>query len=103
MRFKKTNTNTKLIALFFLFLSSSILAQKSKVQAAWRGLSDYEETLKDGKPNISYLNKAKEAIDLALQNEETKKLSRTHAYKMRISYATFQYNLNEEMKKNEIE
>lgn len=76
-------------------------AQKGKVQTAWRGLSDYEETVRDGKPDISYLNKAKEAIDLALVNEDTKKQAKTHAYKLRISYAQFQYSLDEERKKLE--
>jgi tetratricopeptide (TPR) repeat protein len=76
-------------------------AQKGKVQTAWRGLSDYEESLKEGNPNINYLNKAKEAIDMALAHEDTKNLAKTHAYKMRISYAQFQYDLSQEMKKLE--
>ena len=84
-----------------LFIVNAASAQKGKVQTAWRALSDYEETLKDGKPNISYLNKAKEAIDLALTNDDTKNQGKTHAYKLRISYAQFQYNLDEEKKKLE--
>lgn len=90
-----------------LFLSSCLIlvqfgfSQKSKVQAAWRNLSDYEETIKEGKPNIDYLNKANEAIDLALANEDTKKQTRTHAYKLRISYSIFQYKLTDEIKKLE--
>ncbi len=84
-----------------VFICNVATAQKSKVQTAWRGLSDYEETLKDGKPDISYLNKAKEAIDLALVNEDTKNQAKTHAYKLRISYALFQYNLDEEKKRLE--
>lgn len=77
------------------------LAQKSKVQTAWRSLNDYETTVKDGKPDLVYLNKAKEAIDLALANEETKNQAKTHAYKARISYAQYQYNLAQELKKLE--
>jgi len=84
-----------------LLIATSTFAQKGKVQTAWRGLSDYEETLRDGKPNIDYLTKANEAIDLALANEDTKKQAKTHAYKMRISYAQFQYKLDEEKKKLE--
>jgi tetratricopeptide (TPR) repeat protein len=84
-----------------VFITHSAVAQKSKVQTAWRALSDYEETLKEGKPNISYLNKAKEAIDLALANDDTKNQSKAHAYNLRISYALFQYNLDEERKKLE--
>lgn len=90
----------KSLAFFVLFAGYAV-AQKSKVQTAWRGLSDYEETVKDGKPNISYLNKAKEAIDLALAHNDTKNQAKTHAYKMRISYALFQYTLDEEKKKLE--
>lgn len=77
------------------------IAQKSKVQTAWRSLNDYETTVKDGKPDLVYLNKAKEAIDLALANEETKNQAKTHAYKARISYAYYQYNLSQELKKLE--
>lgn len=77
------------------------LAQKSKVQTAWRSLNDYEATVKDGKPDVLYLNKAKEAIDLALANEETKNQGKTHAYKARISYAQYQYSLAQELKKLE--
>ncbi|MBL7911195.1 MAG: tetratricopeptide repeat protein [Bacteroidia bacterium] len=77
------------------------VAQKAKVQTAWRSLNDYEATVKDGKPDIAYLNKAKEAIDLALANEETKNQGKTHAYKARISYAQYQYSLAQELKKLE--
>ncbi len=87
--------------LLGLTISGAAVSQKGKVQAAWRGLSDYEETLKDGKPDVSYLAKANEAIDLALANEATKGQAKTHAYKLRISYAKFQYDLNEEKKKLE--
>ncbi|MDP1800281.1 MAG: hypothetical protein Q8L81_02935 [Bacteroidota bacterium] len=77
------------------------VAQKSKVQTAWRSLNDYEATVKDGKPDVVYLTKAKEAIDLALANEETKNQGKTHAYKARISYAFYQYSLAQELKKLE--
>lgn len=85
----------------YLLFSNFSFSQKSKVQAAWRGLSDYEETVKEGKPNLTYLTKANEAIDLALANEDTKKQAKTHAYKFRISYFFFQYKLVEEIKKLE--
>ncbi len=77
------------------------MAQKSKVQTAWRALNDYEATVRDGKPDILYLNKAKEAIDLALANEETKNQGKTHAYKARITYAYYQSELTAELKKAE--
>ena len=89
------------ITAIVLLSCSSVDAQRAKVQTAWRNLSDYEETLKEGKPELSYLTKANEAIDMALANPDTKNQTKTHAYKMRISYAIFQYNLNQESKKLE--
>lgn len=77
------------------------MAQKNKVQSAWRALSDYEGTVADGKPDVVYLNKAKEAIDLALANEETKNQAKTHAYNCRINYALYQNALRDEQKKLE--
>ncbi len=92
----------KLTCFFaFVAVTGSAFAQKGKVQAAWRSLTDYETTVSEGKPDLNYLNKAKEAIDLALQNEDTKNKGKTHAYKCRISYAQFQYDLNQELKKLE--
>lgn len=94
----------KVIGLvFFLSLAATAWAQKSQVQAAWRALSDYEDTRKENpqKPEQKYLLKAKESIDNALLHEDTKNQVKTHAYKLRISYALYQYNLNEEVKKQE--
>lgn len=75
-------------------------AQKTKVQNAWRALNDYESTLKD-KPDVSYLMKAKENIDLALANEDTKNQAKTYAYYCRIMYNLYHYNLLQEQKKLE--
>lgn len=90
-----------LLTIALVLGGAHAFAQKSKVQAAWRALSDYEETQKDGKPNLEYLNSAKEAIDLALANEDTKKQTKTHAYKLRISYGLYQYKLNEQLQRLE--
>ena len=76
------------------------LSQKNKVQSAWRALNDYESTLND-KPDFDYLKKAKENIDLATANEETKNQAKTYAYKCRIMYNIYQYNLRAEQKKLE--
>ncbi|MCE3258911.1 MAG: hypothetical protein K0S12_552 [Bacteroidetes bacterium] len=76
-------------------------SQKTKVQTAWRALNDYEATVKDGKPDLIYLNKAKDAIDAALVHEDTKNQGKTHAYKARISYAYYQNALSQELKKLE--
>jgi hypothetical protein len=89
------------ISLLLVASASEALAQRAKVQTAWRNLSDYEETLKEGKPELSYLTKANEAIDQALLHEDTKNQTKAHAYKMRITYAIFQYNLSAQSKKLE--
>ena len=86
--------------LAFIALPMIGLAQKVKVQNAWRALNDYESTLKD-KPDLSYLMKAKDNIDLALANEETKIQAKTYAYYCRIMYDLYQYNLKAEQKKLE--
>ncbi len=93
---------TKIIVLTASVLFSvNLFSQKGKVQTAWRSLTDYESTAAEGKPEIKYLDKAKEAIDQALQNEDTKNKGKTHAYKARISYAHYQYDLSQEVKRLE--
>ena len=85
------------IALLIV-LPFSVFSQKSKVQGAWRSLSDYESTLNDN-PDVSYLLKAKESIDLATANEETKNQVKTYAYRFRIYINLFSNSLKEEEKK----
>ncbi len=85
------------IALLFV-LPFSVFSQKGKVQGAWRSLSDYESTLNDN-PDVSYLLKAKESIDLATANEETKNQVKTYAYRFRIYINLFSNSLKEEEKK----
>jgi len=77
------------------------ISQKMKVQTAWRALNDYESTLKDGKPDLAYLNKAKEAIEVALANDDTKNQGKTWAYKARIHYNYYNYAFLQETKKLE--
>lgn len=77
---------------------SGAFAQKSKVNAAWRGLTDYQATVKE-KPDVSYLNKAKEAIDMAAASEETKDNVKMHTYRAQIYYELFKYNLKQEEEK----
>ncbi|MES2681306.1 MAG: hypothetical protein V4635_15530 [Bacteroidota bacterium] len=93
--------NRILITASFLLLTTGVFSQKGKVQTAWRSLTDYEGTAAEGKPDLKYLDKAKEAIDMALQNEDTKNKGKTHAYKARISYARYQYDLSQEIKRLE--
>ncbi len=89
----------KIIAIAILPLFG--FSQKMKVQTAWRALNDYESTVKNGKPDIAYLDKAKDAIEMALTHEDTKNQGKTYAYKARIMYNYYMYNLNAEMKKLE--
>lgn len=85
-----------------LFLVGGLIftanAQKSKLNAAWRGLTDYQATVKE-KPEISYLTKAKEAIDQAAASEETKDKAKLHTYKAQIYYELFKFNLKTEEEK----
>ena len=83
-----------------LDMAIASLSQKNKVQSAWRALNDYESTMKEN-PDVSYLMKAKESIDLATANEETNKQPKTYAYRCRIMYNIFQFNLKAEQKKLE--
>lgn len=86
----------KIVSLSLLLgVSISLIAQKSKVNAAWRGLTDYQATVKE-KPDVSYLTKAKEAIDLAASNEETKENAKMHTYRTQIYYELFKFNLKTE-------
>lgn len=89
----------KIIAIAILPLFG--MSQKMKVQTAWRALNDYESTLKNGKPDLVYLNKAKESIEAALTNDDTKSQGKTWAYKARIHYNYYNYALTQEMKRLE--
>lgn len=84
--------------IILAILPLTVFSQKNKVQGAWRALSDYESTLNDN-PDISYLQKAKENIDLATANEETKNQVKTYMYRCRIYTNLFAVNLKEEEKK----
>lgn len=88
--------------LIFLFFSVFYYSQNSKVNSAWRALNDYEETLKEGKPDFSFLQRAKEDIDLAIKNEKTKYLGNAHEYKLRIYFFLYQKLLEEERLKLEL-
>ena len=74
-------------------------AQSNNVQSAWRAFEEYKSTVQDGKPDIDYLNKAKEKIDLAQSNPDTKDKPKTLTYVCKIYYSFFQYNWGEEKKK----
>ena len=81
-------------AIFFLCLPVLGWAQSAKVQTAYRNMSDYE-TSKD----VSSLMKAKEAIDLACNHEDTKEKAKTWVYRTEIYYYLFKNNIEQEEKK----
>lgn len=68
-----------------------VSAQKKNINAAWRALTDYQSTVND-KPDVNYLNKAKENIDLAIQNPETKEDAKALTYHSQIYYELFKYH-----------
>ncbi len=68
-------------------------SQKKNVNAAWRALSDYQSTLND-KPDIKYLLKAKESIDQAIQNPETKDDPKALTYYSQIYFELYKYYQN---------
>ncbi|MFN5182141.1 MAG: tetratricopeptide repeat protein [Bacteroidota bacterium] len=75
------------------------IAQSNKVQSAWRALQDYETSVKEGSPDVSYLNKAKDNIDLARNHADTKDKPKTFVYTSKIYYKLFLYNWEQEKKK----
>ncbi|MEO8761914.1 MAG: hypothetical protein ABI388_10630, partial [Bacteroidia bacterium] len=86
----------KKVAKLCIALSMPVVAfaQSAKVQTAWRSVQDYE-TSKD----VSSLMKAKEAIDLASNNEETKEKAKTWYYRAKVYYNLYKNDLDQEEKK----
>jgi len=86
----------KKTAKLFIALSIPVVAfsQSAKVQTAWRSVQDYE-TSKD----VSSLMKAKEAIDLATNNEETKDKPKTWYYRAKIYYDLYKNDVDQQEKK----
>lgn len=68
--------------------------QNAKVQTAWRNLEDYRNS-----KDVFSLNKAKEAIDLASNYEDTKEKAKTWMYRATIYYEYFRLDKKEEEKK----
>lgn len=78
----------------FLIAASIMQAQSNKVQTAWRNLSDYKSS-----KDASSLMKAKDAIDLAANHDETKDKAKTHLYKAEVYYYLYLNNLKAEKEK----
>lgn len=85
----------KFYFLFFvLLLSVATSAQNSKVVAAWRYLQDYYN-VKDS----NSLFHAKEAIDIASENADTKNSAKTWAYRGEIYQSLFEFTYQSEYDK----
>jgi tetratricopeptide (TPR) repeat protein len=72
----------------------SVQAQSAKVVSARNYLNEFEKS-----NDIDYLNKAKEAIDLASQNPDTKDNAKTQVYRGQIYLTYFEKNLRTETEK----
>ena len=68
--------------------------QTGKVITAYRFYQDFNDT-----KDINSLNKAKDAIDLANDNADTKNEAKTQVYRGQIYLAIFDYNLRNETEK----
>ena len=84
----------KIILIFLVSTSITSTAQNSKVQSAWRNISDYETSF-----DTSALSKAKEAIHIALAHEKTKDEPKTWVYDSKVHYYLFRENFKTEFAK----
>ncbi len=85
--------NIKNTLIGALLVSAPFLgtAQSSKVQTAWRNISDYESS-----KDAASLAKAKEAINAAIVHEDTKGKAKTWVYKAKVEYYTYLDNFKKE-------
>jgi tetratricopeptide (TPR) repeat protein len=74
------------------------IAAQPAYQSAYRAFNDYTTTLQDKAPDLTYLMKAKEKIDVVLASEDKDK-PKIQALNCKINYAMFQSNLDAEKKK----
>ena len=88
------NMKKAFITLNLSLITCIALAQSAKVQTAYRNLEDYNNS-----KDVSSLMKAKEAIDLATNYEDTKEKAKTWVYRANIYYALFKNSLDQEDKK----
>ncbi|HEX8517830.1 MAG TPA: tetratricopeptide repeat protein [Bacteroidia bacterium] len=81
-----------MIAVCVSFMNAN--AQSAKVVSAWKYLKDYTES-----QDPDYIAKAKEAIDLASANPDTKEQAKTQVYRGQIYMELFRRSLKQEMDK----
>ena len=85
------------IILLFIITVSSAFSQQKKVVSAWKYLSDFNES-----KDLESLNKAKEAIDMASEDADTKNLPKTNVYKGQIYLTIFDNNLRTQTEKQSV-
>ena len=83
-----------LLLVIATFLAVNSSAQSGKVIGAWKHLNDYYSY-----KELASLNKAKESIDLASENPETKGDAKTWLYRGKIYQALYEQTLAAEMEK----
>ena len=81
------------ILLAGMFVTTSY-AQSSKVVTAYRNLEEYKR-----ENDMEYLNKAKEAIDLASEHIDTREQAKTQVYKGQIYFTLYEAKKSVEEKK----
>jgi tetratricopeptide (TPR) repeat protein len=84
----------KLIIMLIAAMPLAGFAQSAKVITAWKNLQDYKTS---GDP--ASLQKAKDAIDLATANEDTKQEAKTWLYRGQIYMALYELALKNESEK----
>jgi len=88
-KIKNNQNQTLRMKRIILMIAASVTiitanAQSAKVVSAWKYLKDYTES-----QDPDYIMKAKEAIDLASENADTKEQPKTQVYKGQIYLALF--------------
>jgi len=86
--------NSLLLLLTYAAMVMSVQAQRGKVISAWKYLNDYSSS-----KDTVLLVKAKEAIDMAITNPETKEEAKTWFYRGEIYQAAFDKRLQLENEK----
>jgi hypothetical protein len=83
-----------LILVALIALTVVIQAQNNKVISAWKYLKDFNDF-----KEVSSLKKAKEAIDAAIENADTKVEAKTWLYRGNIYQTIFEQNFRSEIDK----
>jgi hypothetical protein len=92
----------RILKIAVLAMMPFLAASQSSYQTAWRAMEDYKSSVQEGKPDLDYLNKAKEKIDAdhaALMGTADSARPKNLALYCRVYYAVFLNNWNQEKKR----